>query len=386
MCKNNDKLNAILAFNSELSRTKEEAFASDKPQAYFLDKHGKAYVRGNFPIGTIVNYAKSVPFSDVEEVKVGIHLSIPKIPINILQQVVSFFRDVCTDTKDEAFVRIYLDKTTNEYVIHCPKQNISGASVKYEITDPYYENNCIVVMDIHSHNTMGAFFSTTDDNDEKNPGQLFMVLGKLNTHEIAFGFRTFMDEYIPVDFFDVFEKPEIFITSGDEKINVSLSDEAIINAIFETIVEYPEDWESNLIKRVSSYGSFFGGSAASSFSPKQTKHYAPTNFSDDAQLCLFGSSSEYDSYLDEEANFAGSSKNIISRPTIEDIDDEDYNADAPVCGSIDADYEKGVDAGMAVTDEMEEQNPFFISGLIDGLEQAGILEDVIATIKKNGLI
>lgn len=379
MCKN-DKLNAILAFNSELSRTKEEAFASEKTQAFFLDKKGKAYVRGNFPIGTIVNTAKDIPFSDVEEVKLGMHLSIPKIPLNVLQQVVSFFRDVCQDTKDEAFVRIYLEKDTNEYIIHCPKQSISGASVKYEITDEHLENDCIVVMDIHSHNTMNAFFSGTDDGDEKNPGQLFMVLGHLNTHNIEFKLRTFMDEYIPVDFFDVFERPEISITIGNEKLEMSLSDDTVINGIFETVVDYPEEWKSNLIKRTYAT-SFTGGqqlaffgcddvSIGSGRSYPAHKSYSPTRFNNDE---------DEDDFVEK---FSGKFSGVNMS-----VDDEEYDcSDMPSTSSIDADYEKGVDAGIAVTDDMDQQNQFFVSGLVDGLEQAGILEDVIEVLKKNRLI
>jgi PRTRC genetic system protein A len=60
-----------------------------------------------------------------------------------------------------------------EYRLRMPAQDRNGASVKYEKL-PYS------VMDIHSHGHMDAFFSCTDDSDEKGL-RLYMVIGKLDT-------------------------------------------------------------------------------------------------------------------------------------------------------------------------------------------------------------
>ena len=60
-----------------------------------------------------------------------------------------------------------------EYRIREPPQEIIACGVKYEILPG-------VVMDIHSHSSMGAFFSRTDDEDERGL-RLYMVVGRLDT-------------------------------------------------------------------------------------------------------------------------------------------------------------------------------------------------------------
>ena len=59
--------------------------------------------------------------------------------------------------KSEVYTSIYWDKIKKDYFIHIPKQKVSGASVTFE-NEPEMLNNpdYTIVMDIHSHNVMGA--------------------------------------------------------------------------------------------------------------------------------------------------------------------------------------------------------------------------------------
>ncbi len=68
----------------------------------------------------------------------------------------------------ERYVAIVADGGYNFYV---PTQDRSGASVTYEVG-----NN--VILDLHSHGRMGAFFSGQDDRDETGL-KLYGVVGKL---------------------------------------------------------------------------------------------------------------------------------------------------------------------------------------------------------------
>jgi hypothetical protein len=54
-----------------------------------------------------------------------------------------------------------------------PEQERSGARVGYLNRDPGG-----VVLDLHSHHTMPAFFSSTDDRDERG-GRFYAVMGRL---------------------------------------------------------------------------------------------------------------------------------------------------------------------------------------------------------------
>jgi PRTRC genetic system protein A len=61
----------------------------------------------------------------------------------------------------------------DEYRLRIPGQERNGASVKYETLPSS-------IMDIHSHGHMDAFFSNTDDSDEKGL-RFYAVVGRLDT-------------------------------------------------------------------------------------------------------------------------------------------------------------------------------------------------------------
>lgn len=73
----------------------------------------------------------------------------------------------------EHYFAIIWEEDQGGYCIKEPPQQRGETSVKYA-TLPN------TVVDIHSHGSMGAFFSNTDDQDEQGL-RLYMVVGKLNT-------------------------------------------------------------------------------------------------------------------------------------------------------------------------------------------------------------
>lgn len=111
----------------------------------------------------------------------GWTLNVPKIPISLLGTAVSFFRKICAETNDEVFLQFFYNKETKQYEIECPEQEVSGASVKYKNSEVFNDPNKVLVFEIHSHNTMEAFFSATDNGDEK-ADRFYGVVGKLNQH------------------------------------------------------------------------------------------------------------------------------------------------------------------------------------------------------------
>lgn len=106
---------------------------------------------------------------------------IPRIPGAVLESILNFFIEVYKEIKSEVFVLVYWDTVKRDFIIHVPKQQVSGATVKYE-NDPLYLNDgrYVAYLDIHSHNTMKAFFSATDLKDEIG-SRYFGVLGEITT-------------------------------------------------------------------------------------------------------------------------------------------------------------------------------------------------------------
>lgn len=190
---------------SSFHMTLEEALASDKSTRYVMAKDGVMQVQTN-EIGLFI--LKPDHVAGAEKIEESFRLNLPKkIPYQMFLQTLSFFRGVCEKVNGaEAALQIFWDRTKEEYFVHVPEQTVGSASVNFD-RDRDLEAEHLLVMDIHSHNTMGAFWSATDDGDEKET-RLFGVLGRITQSEPEYKFRacsggTTMD----LDLFDVFENP-----------------------------------------------------------------------------------------------------------------------------------------------------------------------------------
>lgn len=114
---------------------------------------------------------------------------LPKIPAEILRQQVCFYRKVMAVHQNaESYTMILWDKVDSKYIVVCPKQKISRGNVQYDLGFDYPSTRYIQVVSCHSHNTMGAFFSGTDDADEKGD-MCYMVMGQLDKPVPAFKIR-----------------------------------------------------------------------------------------------------------------------------------------------------------------------------------------------------
>ena len=117
----------------------------------------------------------------------------------------------------EAMIHVVWNKVTEEYRLAVPTQRVSKGAVSYD-RDHLLENEEII-LDIHSHNTMGAFFSGTDNNDDKSGFYISGVAGQLDKPKPAFVWR---------------------FNNGAEKIEITL--EEIFKMPEESAVEVPKEW------------------------------------------------------------------------------------------------------------------------------------------------
>jgi hypothetical protein len=67
------------------------------------------------------------------------------------------------------------------FVLDAPEQTVTSVSVESSENPAYTGDRYIHYMDIHSHNSMKAFFSTTDNSDEKAT-RLYTVIGRLDKY------------------------------------------------------------------------------------------------------------------------------------------------------------------------------------------------------------
>ncbi len=201
----------------ELCLTKAEAAQTNKPIVLLPSKDGRVYEQRRNEIGCFTAPAENV--REFEDIRAEFKMALPKIPAHIFSKVMGFFKSISDELNYEVLVHIIYDTEETEYIIKVPKQRISEASVNSETDEPY-PDRYIHVMDFHSHNTMPAVFSGTDNADEKET-RLYAVAGRFN--------RTF---------------PEITVRAGCAGKFIPLNPEDVFEGDF--FGSYPEEWKENI--------------------------------------------------------------------------------------------------------------------------------------------
>ena len=201
----------------ELCLTKAEAAQTNKPIVLLPSKDGRVYEQRRNEIGCFTAPAENV--REFEDIRAEFKMALPKIPAHIFSKVMGFFKSISDELHYEVLVHILYDTEEKEYIIKVPKQRISEASVNSETDEPY-PDRCIHVMDFHSHNTMPAVFSETDNADEKET-RLYAVAGRFN--------QTF---------------PEITVRAGCAGKFIPLNPEDVFEGNF--FDSYPQEWKENI--------------------------------------------------------------------------------------------------------------------------------------------
>lgn len=134
----------------------------------FKDDKGNKWRRETTPFGVFkANLTQKMP--------VVFEWTLPKIPISLAREVVKCFEG---DPKKEYALQIFYDCEKKQYELYEPEQYTAAASVIFH-RNWKQEREKVLVMDIHSHGRFSAFFSSTDDSDEKGI-RLYMVVGNLD--------------------------------------------------------------------------------------------------------------------------------------------------------------------------------------------------------------
>jgi PRTRC genetic system protein A len=145
---------------------------------------------------------------ELEPIQPGFQFSLPKIPGALLEMIIAFFRSLVTENFQlEAMVYIYWDRENQNYFLECPYQLVSKAGVE-AVYNPALQscNRFIHVAEIHSHNTMEAFFSKVDDANEQ-AFRIYGVIGKLDCDPAEMKLRVgYNGKYIPLPLEYIFDQ------------------------------------------------------------------------------------------------------------------------------------------------------------------------------------
>jgi len=156
----------------------EEACASDKLITLFPSTSGVPMERRVTEAGEFITPKAEI--GSFDGLKIGFTPALPRIPNQLLHSIMAFFLAVMErhPEQPEALANIYWDRHDRHFVVHVPQQIVSHNSVEAILPD-CDEKRFLHYMDIHSHNTMPAFFSKQDNRDERAT-RLYAVVGRLD--------------------------------------------------------------------------------------------------------------------------------------------------------------------------------------------------------------
>ena len=201
----------------EFCLTKADALKTEKPIVLLPSKDGRVYEQRTNEIGRFTAPAENI--RELESITPSFESALPKIPAHIFSKIMGFFKSISDELHYEVLVHILYDTEEKEYIIKVPKQRISHVAVNSEAEEPYPERY-IHVVDFHSHNTMPAVFSETDNDDEKET-RLYAVAGRFD--------RTF---------------PEITVRAGCAGKFIYLPPEEVFEGNF--FGDFPKEWKENI--------------------------------------------------------------------------------------------------------------------------------------------
>lgn len=130
-----------------------------------------------------------------------------KVPNELLLQIEAFFRKVMAVKKGDLEAMIWVMWSAAQgYFLHVPDQTISKASVRYDWDD--IPDGASIIVDVHSHNTMAAFYSSTDNSDDQHGIRFSGVFGHLDKPEPMTIWRfNYRDKKYEAKLDDIFEMP-----------------------------------------------------------------------------------------------------------------------------------------------------------------------------------
>ena len=152
------KNKGIAAYRGNFN-TLEEAMASDKVICLIPSDDGRIYELRKTEQGDFIAPKNKVV--DFQRIRAGFFPTLPLIPQSLVGQIVSFFRSFMWENEEyEALALIYWDKVEKRFLAYVPKQAVTKDHIDADLRGCPYddESRYIRYADIHSHNSMDAFF------------------------------------------------------------------------------------------------------------------------------------------------------------------------------------------------------------------------------------
>ena len=140
---------------------------------------------------------------------------LPKLPSELMGQVVGFFRAVHQRQQTEAIVLLLWQSDRFELLV--PSQSATSVSVRHKLDPSSLPAGSRLVGTIHSHGAFSAFASATDEDDEADLDGLHVVVGDLLRRKPSFSAALVVDGHrFTARLSQVLERPGAVLPPPDE--------------------------------------------------------------------------------------------------------------------------------------------------------------------------
>lgn len=186
--------------------------------AYIVGKNG-CFLKKNNKLYSSVTEIKEIPM--LQEIETTAEIEFEKLKFEMFQSIEKFFTDVYKKHSSEVAILLYYNFEEKRWGWLVPKQTVSGASVDYKLEESkfIYDDGTLAdavpdkytqMGSIHSHASMSAFHSGTDDKDEYNFDGLHITIGSFNSTMCTYSTRWIISgEEIKSDIKEVVEEYEM---------------------------------------------------------------------------------------------------------------------------------------------------------------------------------
>lgn len=152
------------------------------PIAYVVAQGG-AFRVVNTAVFQAVVPAKGLPM--LGNLKQQATLLLPKVPPHQVAQLIAFFRDVWDRYATEVTVLLAYNAAEQAYTFVVPSQKTSAGKCDYDVPrDADAPPGCKFVGTVHSHGSLPAFHSGTDQHDEKYADGVHATIGYVDAHHV----------------------------------------------------------------------------------------------------------------------------------------------------------------------------------------------------------
>jgi hypothetical protein len=147
------------------------------PMYYLLARNGLYLVRRSELFTTELR-VEGLPWLEPHAERAQLHPP-SRIPVQLLEQAIAFFRTVFDQLRSEAALLLYFVPAENRYELIAPRQDVTPFSCEYTIEPT--PDGWIRIGSLHSHGNLDESHSDVDADDERFEDGLHLTVGTIDT-------------------------------------------------------------------------------------------------------------------------------------------------------------------------------------------------------------